>query len=625
VLASLFVLAVTLTQQSGATTRETITVTAHPAPLADTPEDVVVITKDALNTTAAPAIDDTLRQIPGFTLFRRSGSRVANPTSQGVSLRGIGASGASRALVLDDGIPLNDPFGGWVYWGRVPQGALDRVEVMRGGASDIYGSAAVGGVISFVRRASGGVRIDASAGSESTRTTSLYAAMERGVWSGIVAADFFDSDGYVLVDRPQRGAVDVEAASRHTAFDATLRHTNGFLRASSYSESRQNGTPLQINDTRLEQLAAGYNSAIDSTPFDVRAYLLEQRYHQTFSAIATNRASERLTTDQRVPSRGSGASVSIVPRSFVIGAEVRSVSGASNELNFAANGAVTSSRVDGHQRSLAAHAADFISLRSLTLNAGIRYDAWRNDDASRNGVALANRKEGSWSPRLTALLQATPSLSFSASAYRAFRAPTLNELYRSFRVGNVLTLANETLGAERLTGFELGARTRNLRVTLFSMDLDDTVANVTLTSTPSLITRQRQNLGSSRSRGAEVEWSETLRMMRVTAGYLFSDAKLSTGKRTPQVPRHQATMQLAHANAGVQVRWTSSQFDDDLNQFQLRSALVADLFASHRIASNFDVTFAIENLFNRRVEAAATPVISLGQPRAVRVGIRYAR
>src|SRR5438128_2376207 len=131
------------TQHAAPVTAETITVTAHPAPLADTPEDVMVVTPEALQTTAAPAVDDTLRQVPGFTLFRRSGSRTANPTSQGVSLRGIGASGASRALVLEDGIPLNDPFGGWVMWGRIPQAALARVEVMRGGASDLYGSAAV--------------------------------------------------------------------------------------------------------------------------------------------------------------------------------------------------------------------------------------------------------------------------------------------------------------------------------------------------------------------------------------------------------------------------------------------------------------------------------------------------
>src|SRR5438445_2023556 len=210
---------------------ESIVVTAHPpGPLGDTAEDVNVVSRTALQTNAAPAVDDALRQVPGFTLFRRTDSRTANPTSQGVSLRGIGASGASRALVLDDGIPLNDPFGGWVYWGRVPEAALERVEVLRGGVSDLYGSSAMGGVIAFVRRDGGAgaagvarvadIQLDASRGSDGTRTTSLFAAVPHLS----IAADLFDTDGYVLTQPSQRGAVDVAATSRHTSLDATVRN-----------------------------------------------------------------------------------------------------------------------------------------------------------------------------------------------------------------------------------------------------------------------------------------------------------------------------------------------------------------------------------------------------------------
>src|SRR6185436_1398888 len=97
------------TQHSGLSTQDSITVTATRTKtrLADTPASVVVLDRTAIANAPAPTLDDALRQVPGFALFRRTGSRTANPTSQGVSLRGIGASGASRALVLDDGIPLN--------------------------------------------------------------------------------------------------------------------------------------------------------------------------------------------------------------------------------------------------------------------------------------------------------------------------------------------------------------------------------------------------------------------------------------------------------------------------------------------------------------------------------------
>ncbi len=106
-----------------------------------------VITSAELNNMAAGALDDALRSTPGFTLFRRSSSRVANPTTQGVTLRGVSGSGASRTLVLADGVPLNDPFGSWVYWNRVPQAAVDRVEVVRGATGDLYGAGALGGVV----------------------------------------------------------------------------------------------------------------------------------------------------------------------------------------------------------------------------------------------------------------------------------------------------------------------------------------------------------------------------------------------------------------------------------------------------------------------------------------------
>src|SRR5687768_4677929 len=202
--------AFSIQHSTGVQHSDTITVTATrtESRVADTPASVVVISRETLDVSAAPTTDEALRQVPGFTLFRRSGSRVANPTTQGVSLRGIGASGASRALVLDDGIPLNDPFGGWIYWGRVPTLAVDRVEILRGGASDLYGSGAMGGVIQFIRRKSGPrIAGEVTAGSQRTGSATVVAGGE----SGNIVADFFNTNGYVLVAPDQRGHVDVEA------------------------------------------------------------------------------------------------------------------------------------------------------------------------------------------------------------------------------------------------------------------------------------------------------------------------------------------------------------------------------------------------------------------------------
>ena len=617
---NVFLAAVVLAQVT-----ETITVTATRTEtrVADTPASVVVLSRETLEATAAPTLDDALRQVAGFTLFRRTGSRVANPTSQGVTLRGVGASGASRALVLDDGVPLNDPFGGWVYWGRVPRAAVERAEVLRGGASDLYGSSAMGGVIQFIRRRDDALTAEAFAGADAA--ASFYWGSARGS----VATELFRTNGYLLVRPSQRGAIDVEADSEHAAVDATLRHGTAFVRGSYYAESRNNGTRLQRNETSSRHLAAGADWAIFGGALAVRAHGSDQDYFQTFSAVAPDRNSESLTVEQRVPSRGAGASAQYTRglgrrHLLVAGTELRTARGTSEELRFTPNGTF---RVEagGRQTTTSAFLEDLVAITpALSLTAGIRADWWRNE--SDGGEAT----EGQANPRVSLLWRASDALSLSASAYTAFRAPTLNELYRGFRVGNVNTLPNAELRSENLTGFEVGARARNARLTLFLMNVSDTIANVTIAQTPALITRQRQNLGRTRSIGAELDAEWRLGDdWRAAASWLFVDATVREGElrgnRVPQVPRHQATAQLMWRRIGAQLRWSAMQFDDDRNRLPLDAYFVADVFASHPLTETLDATFAVENLLDEEIEAAATPVVTLGQPRAWRIGVRYSR
>src|SRR5215213_6655325 len=195
----------------------TVTATRTETRLGDTPASIVALSSTELSTTAAVTLDDALRQVPGFSLFRRSGSRTANPTTQGVSLRGTGASGASRAVVLADGVPLNDPFGGWVYWSRVPRTSVNSIEVLRGGASHLYGSAALGGVVNiFTRKASEPVLLfETSYGNQQTFDASLFTAAHKGQWGASISAETFHTDGYIIVDERERGRVDTPANSRN--------------------------------------------------------------------------------------------------------------------------------------------------------------------------------------------------------------------------------------------------------------------------------------------------------------------------------------------------------------------------------------------------------------------------
>ena len=645
----------------------TVTATRTETRLSDTAASIVVLSNAELSTTAAATIDDALRQVPGFQLFRRSGSRNANPTSQGVSLRGVGASGASRAVVLLDGIPLNDPFGGWVNWGRIPRESVSRIEVLRGGASNLYGSDAVGGVVQIITRQAVKpvLSVEASYGNQQTPEFSLFTGGRARGWDVSLAGELFHTDGYVLVDERERGSADTTAGSRHAALDLTLarqmkRDVRVFLRGSYFGESRTNGTPLQINRTHLRQLSAGGDWQSKSLGvLSVRAYGGTQVFDQNFSAVAADRNSELLTRVQRVPaqvfgftsqwSRTAGAN-----HTLVAGVDARFVRGASDEVVYAQNRPSSLVGAGGRERTFGVFALDIIRLSSrLLLTTGMRFDSWRNYAAQsvtrsvrQSGAATISafddRAETAFSPHLSALYKASDALSFSASVYRAFRAPALNELYRSFRVGDALTLANEKLRAERLTGGEAGAnisffnRKLDARGTLFWTEITRPIANVTLSVAPTLITRQRQNLGRTRSRGLELEMDARLRnRWTVSGGYLFSDATVTSfpvntaleGLLIPQVARQQLTFQMRYANpklltAGFQGRLMGMQFDDDQNRFRLKRYFTLDAFASRRVARGIEAFVAIENIFNQRYQIGRTPVTTLGPPLLLRVGFR---
>ena len=252
----------------------TVTAARSPERVRDTPASVVSVSSADLELAPQTAVDAVLRQVPGFTLFRRSDSRTANPTTQGPSLRGVGGSGASRALVLDDGVPLNDPFGGWVSWGRIVESGVDRVEIVRGGSSDRYGAPALSGVIQLVPRdpAASAVSAEASYGSESTGDVQAFASATSGPWSGRVAAEGFRTGGFVVVAPAEAGIVDVPANSRRASADATVERQDEavrlLVRGGYFDDDRGNGTPLQVNDTRLWQISAG----ADGTPAASQTY-----------------------------------------------------------------------------------------------------------------------------------------------------------------------------------------------------------------------------------------------------------------------------------------------------------------------------------------------------------------
>lgn len=631
--------------------------------LSELPGSAVLVSSADLEANPAVTLDDALRQVPGFSLFRRSSSRVANPTSQGVSLRGLGASGPSRALVLEDGVPVVDPFGGWVYWDRIPRAELKSVEVVRGGASNLYGSDAVGGVIQFLSKTPSerSASVDLSYGNENTPDLSAWGGTTFGKWNVAGAVDMSRTDGYILVPSSQRGAVDTLANSRHATVDASIGRKIGetgtaFLRGTFFDEARNNGTPMTFNSTGTGFGVAGVDTGLGEHDWiSARLYGESQGYDQTFSSVQTGRNSETLTDIQHVPSQAIGTALQwnhlLSFQTLTVGVDAESVMGASDEQLLLASKYQVSG---GRQQSTGIFGQDIIRAGKWTFIAGLRWDHWGNNDGSivtipnsgtPTSTLFADRSASAFSPRVSLLRALGKGVSVSVAGYRAFRAPTLNELYRSFRQGNSLTNANPFLGPERLSGAEAGLRDVALggrletRATVFWADIVDPVTNATISQTPTLITRQRQNLGRNRSLGTELDGTFRLSShIQFSGGYQYTratvvDSPTLVGLWVPEVPRQQFSWEARYWNparlmVSVQGRYSGMQFDDDLNTFRLTRFYVTDLFVGREIHSGFTAYIAAENLFNQRYPVALSapvtnPLQNLGPPILARIGVRF--
>jgi outer membrane receptor protein involved in Fe transport len=643
-----------------------VSATRTEARVSEVPGSTVRLSTTDLAATPALALDDMLRQIPGFTLFRRTGSRFANPTSQGVSLRGLGASGASRALVLEDGIPLLDPFGGWVYWDRLPPTAVADVEVFRGGVSNLYGSSAMGGVVQFVTRQPDTPRLvlESSYGNENTPHLSLWSGARIGGWDLQGSTDLFRTDGYVAVPLDQRGLVDTPVNSEHGTLDFGLGHqwgNNGrvFARGNLFEESRDNGTPVQTNDTHMASAALGVDKQLStSDSILARVYGDFESYNQNFSSIAADRSSESLSDMQHVPAQGIGAQLQWMHawgkhQTIVAGGDADENLGASEEQIFNSGTHIANSVSAGRQRTVGFFGEDIIHIEQWTIIPGARLDDWRNLNGLAERTTLssgfqkitgyADRSENAFSPKLSVLRPLTQNISVTASVYRAFRAPSLNELYRSFRVGNVVTQNNATLRAERLTGAEAGVnvtgfdRKLDVRGTFFWSDIVNPIANVTLTTTPTLITRQRQNLGRTRSRGVELDGTAHVTAhIDISGGYAYTDATVVQfpantsliGLNLPQTPRNQFTLEARYWSPSslmlsVQGRFVGQQFDDDQNLLPLGRYFVVDFMVAHSLPKGLTGFVSVENALDEAYTVGRTPVPTLGPPILFRIGLRY--
>lgn len=617
-----------------------------------------VLTAEAARTLASGRIEDLFGRAPGVQQFRRSDSRSSNPSAQGITLRGLGGNASSRTLVLLDGVPLVDPFFGYVPLSALAPERLESVRVLRGGGAGAFAAGAVAGTIDLASAGPGQLGLlSASALVNDRGESELSASLAPRLGAGfaVVSGRWDRGQGFWTTPREQRVPASVRARfdSWSTGLRAVAPLTGDIelqARALLFDDRRtlrfaEADTGASGQDASLRLVGRG------AWQFEALGYVQAR----DFSNVVISATSFRKTLDQRrTPATGLGAKFELRPplgagQTLRLGLDWRRQRGEMQEEAYsAATGLVTARRKAGGVNSdFGLYAEHDWRLGPALLTLSARADRWQVAggffrEATAAGAVTTDRTfadRSGWEESLRGglLVEATPQLTLRAAGYSGLRQPTLNELYRPFTVFPVTTRANAALENERLVGFEGGLDWTplpdlTLRLTGFDNRVKGAIANVTIG--PNL--RERRNLDAVHSRGIEASAEARLGKVSLDAALSWLSARVEAsgasaaldGKRPAQVPSLSASASLVWRPAtgwlvSTTLRHTGAQWEDDLETDRLRAATTLDAVAELPLAGRLLLVLRAENLTDTQIVTRNQGgSIDLGAPRTFWAGFR---
>ncbi|QXD25970.1 TonB-dependent receptor [Opitutia bacterium ISCC 51] len=608
------------------------------------------------------SIDQALRRLSSVDTYRSIDSFTAHPTTQGVRFRHTATNATSRALLLVNGVPQNDPFGGWIYWNKLPIESLRSLEVFPVGSVPAWGNYSSGGAIHMLTRSpfEERSRISVMGGSFGTVKAAFDHSSKVSDTTAIsVEGRFFTTDGFNVVRSDQRGPVDAASKSDYDYLRAQITQMindewQWSLTGQYFDEERINGTPQSPNSTYATDLSWTLEKAPGAGPgFNFVSFYQDRGFQNVFSSVNEDRTSERPVLDQySVPAEAIGAQATFLWEgngylNYLAGADFRHAEGSANELTRNLGAGFTRKRQEGGEQSFA---GAFITAQSLpdedsTLEATLRAGHWSQKDGFRRefnletdsqtrDTAYPNRSGDviSLNSRYSRRLNA--NWSFEALVFHGFRAPTLNELYRPFRVRNDITESNPNLGKETSTGGELSLyyldEASSFEFSAFHYELDDMVTNLFLHNDFGFdplcgfvpgggSCNQRGNVESSEVQGFEVAWlwdpgNDLEFLLNYT--YSHTEFKRSTiqpsleGRAFPLSPRHKITSQLVwHSSENLdllaQFQYRHHHYDNPLNTRKIDSSFVLNLGAHYQVPdAPWSVRIQVDNVLDEDVTTA---------------------
>lgn len=614
---------------------------------------------------ASGRVEDALRGIGGLQLFRTASTRTANPTAEGLTARGFAGNASSRIEVTLDGVPLSDPFFGFISWGSLVGQPLSGGELVRGGG--VGGPGALAGTLALNSvRDQDHVWLRGGSRNSFEAEGSLF----QGVSGGRIglAGGVSRGDGHLLVRDP--GLADVPARYRQWSLAASAEAQIGNLRLDAriagFADDRLRGVEdadisSSGGDLSLRARIDGHWAA------DLVAWGKLRDFSTVIRPVAADRSSANTTLDQvKTPASGWGVSFGVEPPlgddlALRLGAGWRAADGQTEERFRYVAGVPNGFRVAGGRQDVGSLFANG-SIRvapELLLTAAGRVDYWRMGAGRLDEIDLlsgepslhapaAARSGWEGSGRIGAVWRPVPTVQLRLAGYRGWRLPTLNELYRPFRAGANATAANADLDPERLWGAEAGIGWQpfvgtELSATYFWNRLNGSIANVTLGTGPGNFPtvgfvgangqyRQRQNLGAIRAHGLETEARLPLGPLQLRASAALVNARVEGGAldglRPAQAPKYSGSLSLGWERDGhaarLSLRHMGARFEDDLNQQKLAASTTLDASLGLGLAPGFRLQMEAENLTDARIETGFSGAqVEIGQPRTLWLGLRW--
>ncbi|PKP64610.1 MAG: TonB-dependent receptor, partial [Alphaproteobacteria bacterium HGW-Alphaproteobacteria-9] len=587
--------------------------------------------RDVIIASPSGRIEDVLRGVAGFQQFRRSDSRSSNPSAQGVTLRALGGNATSRALVLLDGVPIADPFFGFVPLSAIAPETLGAIRVTRGGGSGPFGAGALAGTIELESADPGRAGpLLASAAINTRAESEVSGVLTQRLGRGFAVASGRWDRGQGFFTTPADQRIPATARAAFDSWNAAVRAVAPLTdtvelqaRVAAFRDSRT------LRFEGADSTSEGEEASLrivgrGAWQFDALAYVQARDF--TNVVISSTRFTP--TLDQRAtPSTGVGGKFELRPplaeaHDIRIGADYRRADGELQEDAISAfTGLVTERRrAGGATANLGLFVEDDWQIGPLLVNGGLRADRtsitggfFRAVDSAGvpvNAISAPDRSDWAASWRAGALFYATRRLDIRAAAYTGLRLPTLNELYRPFVVFPVVTQANAALENERLEGFEVGLDWQPinalvLSLTAFDNEVENAIANVTIA--PNL--RRRENLPAITARGVEASLAAKFGAVSIDGSLAWTDAEVRgegasldlDGKRPAQTPEFAASVTLGWQPApGWRVagtlRHVAAQFEDDREADRLAPATTLDAFLTAPLAGALSIVVRAENL-----------------------------